>query len=72
MEFQLGSGQKDQVDGEDSWSIFWDKVVQQVCKKKSSMEIEVWYEAPRKRVQATEPVCFSSLLHVLIISQIVR
>ena len=72
MEFWLGSSWKDQVDGEDSWSIFWDKVVQQVCKKKSSVEIEVWREAPRKRVQATEPVCFSSLLHVLIVSQIVR
>ena len=72
MEFRLGSGRKDQVDGEDSWSIFWDKVVRQALKKKSSVEIEVWCEAPRKRVQATEPVCFSSLLHVLIVSQITR
>ncbi len=59
MEFQLGSGRKDQVDGEDSWSIFWDKVVQQVFKKKAGVEIEVWCEAPRKRLQAMEPVCFS-------------
>ena len=39
MEFWLGSGQKDQVDGEDSWSIFWDKVVQQVLKKKASVDV---------------------------------
>ena len=55
--------EKTKVDGEE---------VQQVLKKKASVEIEVWYEVLRKRVQATEPVCFSSLLHVPIVSQITR